>query len=99
MPENRLLHALAQSAPRNHNARIQWAHPSLSQILDPVEIIDIRARSCARAEDAAFWILTSAAAHLNGYDLNDGEGLTVEAWLRSQEPSLDVPPFDSPGWN
>lgn len=83
----------AQSAPANPNSRIKWAHPSLSKILDPVEILDIRARSCSRAEDPAFWILTIAAAHLNGYNLDDGQGSTVQAWLRRQ--SIDAPPFDS----
>lgn len=78
-------------AVKNHNARIQHGNPAYfggdrkMPPLDPVEILDIRARSCSRAEDCAFWILTSAAAHLNGYDLNDGEPSTVETYLHDYE--------------
>jgi hypothetical protein len=46
--------------------------------LDPLEILDSLAKSCTRAEDAAFWILTSAAAHLQGFE--DDEGSTAEAF-------------------
>jgi hypothetical protein len=67
--------------PQDSNARIQWANPAMhKRPLDPFDILDSLAKSCSRAEDAAFWILTSAAAHVNGYDLDDGEGSTVAAW-------------------
>lgn len=67
---------------KNPNARIQHAHPGYGKrILDPVEILDHLARGCSRAEDAAFWVLTSAAAHLNGYNLDDGEGSTMARLL------------------
>jgi hypothetical protein len=46
--------------------------------LDPLEILDSLAKSCTRAEDAAFWILTSAAAHLQGFE--DDEGSTADAF-------------------
>lgn len=49
--------------------------------MDPIEILNELADSCGASEDAAWWILTSAAAYLNGYDLDDGEGSTVAAWL------------------
>lgn len=64
----------------NPNERIQWAHPAMhKRPLDAFDILDGLAKSCTRAEDAAFWILTSAAAHLNGYNLDDGNGSTVAA--------------------
>ena len=67
----------------NPNARIQHANPFYGKrILDPVEILDHLARSCSRSEDFSFWVLTIAAAHLNGYNLDDGEGSTVESLLR-----------------
>lgn len=49
--------------------------------LDPIRILNDLADSCSRAEDRAFWILTSAAAYLNGHNMNDGDGSTVAAFF------------------
>ena len=70
---------------RNPNARIQHANIPRKRPLDPVDILTDAARSMMRWDDDAFWVLTSAAAHLNGYDLDDGEGSTVEALFRRRE--------------
>lgn len=71
---------------RDPNARIQWAHPAMrKQPLDPLLILDRLAHDCSRAEDLTFWILTSAAAHLNGYNLDDGQGSTVAVWVAWQD--------------
>lgn len=50
-------------------------------LMDPLEILNDLADSCDRGEDAAFWILTSAAAHVAGYDLADGHGSSVASAL------------------
>ncbi len=54
------------------------------RLLDPVEILDNLANSCSRSQDPAFWILTSAAAHCNGYDLNDGHPSTTWVYFWSK---------------
>jgi hypothetical protein len=68
----------------NPNARIQHANPlyfggERKRTLDPVQLLS----DCANAatKDAGFWICTSAAAHLNGYDLNDGHPSTVATYF------------------
>lgn len=55
--------------------------------VDPTRILWYLAESCTRMEDAAFWILTSAAAYLKlGTPLRrpdynfDGEGSTAAAF-------------------
>jgi hypothetical protein len=45
---------------------------------DPVDLLNTLGDQC---EDAGFWILASAAAHLNGYNLNDGQPSTVATYL------------------
>ena len=50
--------------------------------LDPLEILDSLASSCTRAEDGAFWILTLAAAHLNGFEDNEGSTAAAFYWDR-----------------
>lgn len=47
--------------------------------LDPLEILDDLAASCSRADDAGFWILTSAEFHLSGFQ--DDEGSTADAFF------------------
>jgi hypothetical protein len=74
---------------KNPNARIQWANYHFDRVVDPVDMLNYRARSCPRSEDAAFWILTSAAAHLNGYNLDDGEPSTVRLWWEARYGRLD----------
>jgi hypothetical protein len=66
----------------NPNGRIQHANIPRKRPLDPVDILTDLAHGCSRAEDAAFWVLTSAAAYLNGYDLADGQGSTAAFALR-----------------
>ena len=39
---------------------------------DPIDFLFDLADSCDRTEDAAFWILTSAAAHLTRHADNQG---------------------------
>ncbi len=53
-------------------------------MLNSIDILGQLADSCSRREDAAFWILTSAAAHCAGYDLNDGQPSTTWEyfWIR-----------------
>lgn len=53
----------------------------LNKPLDPIQILWDLAKSCTRAEDDAFWILTSASAYLNpDYNFHDGEGSTAAAF-------------------
>lgn len=51
--------------------------------MDAVEMLHAIADDCSRAEDACFWILTSAAAHLLGH--HDNEGSTVEHYLGPED--------------
>lgn len=77
---------------RDPNSRIQHSLLPRKRPLDPVDILNDAATSCSRAEDPAFWVLTSAAAHLNGYDLDDGQESSVDCllasslWFRRCEP-------------
>lgn len=48
-------------------------------MIDPIAILQEKADSCSRAEDGAFWILTSAIFHLEGH--TDDEGSTAEAYF------------------
>lgn len=50
--------------------------------LQAAQMLSVIAGDCSRMEDSAFWILSSAAAHLNGYDLNDGQPSSVERWWK-----------------
>ena len=50
--------------------------------LDPCEILDSLAQSCTRAEDGAFWILTSAIYRLNGQEDNEGSTAAAFYWNR-----------------
>jgi hypothetical protein len=68
----------------NPNARIQHANPlyfggERKRILDPVKLLN----DCANAAtgDAGFWICTSAAAHLNGYNRHDEDPHTVATYF------------------
>ena len=47
--------------------------------MDAIEMLTAIAEDCDRTEDACFWILTSAAAHLR--DHHDEEGSTVAHYL------------------
>jgi hypothetical protein len=49
-------------------------------MLDPIQILTDRANSCTRAEDGAWWILTSAAARLNGNHDDDGSTADFFFW-------------------
>jgi hypothetical protein len=41
--------------------------------LDPIDILNSLADSCNRSDDDVFWVLTSAAAYLNGFDMSQGD--------------------------
>ncbi len=49
--------------------------------LNAADILSDLARSCTRAEDGAFWILTSAVAYLCGHDLNDGNESSAKVFF------------------
>ena len=55
---------------------------------NPVELLHELAESCGRENDVGFWILTSAAAHIDpNYDWSgDTEGSTAEVlfWMRKR---------------
>jgi hypothetical protein len=49
-----------------------------------IDLLNSLADSCGDGEAAAWWILTSAAAHLKEEDsgwIENGRGSTVAAWL------------------
>ena len=48
--------------------------------LDPLDVLDSLAQSCTRAEDGAFWILTSAAAYLAGFGGKDDQASTADVF-------------------
>jgi hypothetical protein len=55
--------------------------PATDQVLlDPAQLLIELAESCTRTEDAAFWILTSAAAHVDPNYKGDSEGSTAAAF-------------------
>lgn len=60
-------------------SRIQWSKMPRKSPLDPVAMLNDMARSCC--ENMPYCILTSAAAHLNGYNLNDGNPSTVHTYM------------------
>lgn len=59
---------------REHAAKWDTARP-----LDPIEILN-RAAEDVRL-DAGYWVAMSAAAHVNGYNLNDGQPSTVATYF------------------
>jgi hypothetical protein len=54
--------------------------------MNPTALLIDLAEDCRLAGDrAAFWILVSAASHLAGFRLCDGEGSTAEMYFWSRE--------------
>ncbi len=52
----------------------------MSEKLDPCELIHKLIETCTRADDVAFWILTSAMFHLEGGTDNEGSTAAALFW-------------------